>query len=110
MADAPPDPWAVMVHPEDALPANGTMVRPWRLQSIAALAVPVLQQVLKVHPAGREAVASLYCFEHMLPTDLDLLLLLAERLLLLLVHEIRAVLGAHVRHFNLHTAVALSHF
>ena len=41
-SDAVADPRAVMVHPHDAAVANGAVVRPGRLNVIAAVAILVL--------------------------------------------------------------------
>lgn len=83
------------------------MMGPWRLQHIAAFAVPVHEQVLQVHPAWCKTVAPLDGGKHVLPTDLDLLLRLPEDLLRVLVPKIGTVLvAADVGHFNLHIAVA----
>lgn len=110
VSNTPPDPRTMVVHSQNALATNRAVMRSRRLQPITVLTIPVHQQVLQVHPSRRETIAPLDSGEHMLPTDLDLLLRLPERLLLVLGPKVWAILLTHICHFDLHIAVALSHF
>lgn len=108
VAHAAPDPWAVVVHPEYALAANRAVVRPWRLQSVASLAVPVHEDVLQVHPPRRKTIAPLDSCRHMLPANFDSFLLLSQRILL---HKLMLVIGLAVLNaLDLDVATGLADF